>query len=37
MTIKVIIEGPDAKRALAELISNVEYDKLNVIIKVVKE
>lgn len=34
MTIK--ITGPDAEKALAELLSNIQYDKLNVKVKVVK-
>jgi len=29
MTVTVKIEGTDAMKALAELISNIQYDKLN--------
>lgn len=32
----VTIEGPDAAKALAELLSNAQYDKLNVSIRVEK-
>jgi hypothetical protein len=30
MTVTIKLEGPDAMKALAELTSNIQYDKLNV-------
>lgn len=30
LQIKVTIDGPDAKQALTDLLSIIEYDKLNV-------
>jgi hypothetical protein len=29
MTVTIRLEGTDAMKALAELISNIQYDKLN--------
>jgi len=37
MRIIVTLDGPDAKQALNELMSNIQYDKLKVRISIKKE